>query len=186
MWADCCTAAHTYCELLSRTTNNRKCSRNNADMRRCSRMRSRAFAYHHTQYICTHTHTHIHAHAHMDETQLSSAITQNANRARKCAILFSSTVSSPATSIISLWKSKRPVERTAARTNFTKWRMHRKDYLPRARFGCRGGWHRSSTYTASEYCSSYKSKSWTELSIRKMRIARVWRDTLVWVGGRVL
>ena len=34
-----CTAS---CQVPSRTTNNRKCSHNNTDMRRCSRMRARA------------------------------------------------------------------------------------------------------------------------------------------------
>jgi len=63
-----CTAS---CQVPSRTTNNRKCSHNNTDMRRCSRMRARA----ELSLV-------LHA-RHADATQISSAITQNANRARK-------------------------------------------------------------------------------------------------------
>lgn len=59
------------CQVPSRTTNNRKCSHNNADMRRCSRMRARPFAYTRGTW-----------------RQISSAITQNANRARKRGLPF--------------------------------------------------------------------------------------------------
>lgn len=49
------------CQVSSRTTNNRKCSYNNADIRRCSRMRSRTFAYRlHNTRICVHTRAHTH------------------------------------------------------------------------------------------------------------------------------
>lgn len=112
------------CQVPSRTTNNRKCSHNNADMRRCSRMRARAFAY--TRGTRT--------------TQISSAITQNANRARKRGPTPSfRTLPPTSVSSVSLWKSKRPVAHTTAHTNFTKWRVHRKDYLCGARVSDVGG-----------------------------------------------
>lgn len=69
---------------------------------------------------------------HTDATQISSAITQNASRARKRGPPFCL----PSSSRLRLSRSENrsdPVAHTTAHMNFTKWRVHRKDYLCRAR-----------------------------------------------------
>lgn len=162
----------TSCQVPSRTTNNRKCSHNNANMRRCSRMRARPFAY---------------TRRHMDATQISSAITQNANRARKRGLPFCP----PSLRSQSVRPSRsenrsEPVAHTTAHTNFTKWRVHRKDYLCRACFWMSGA---AFVYRADYW--GYKSKSWTKL-YRKMRITThvvgctlARKITRVCVGGKM-